>query len=530
MSSLDNLKKDDLVAIFTEIAGSKLTGSAQAWENFSKGILGTVDGASGDSPPTSLKAMGAELRDGWRGVGADAFTNKMNKVGAWAADYAGLVGGGAQAVSGILSTVADAQKVAVNDYHDATAKWTAFKTGAAAYFTQLLSTKGSVAATGQGSMVGPPQMSTGSNGSGPTLVTNVMYTQNGFLAEANLVQQGTASQITLLKGQAWDSGHQFGQNVTKSGNVSDADVETANVDQYMTLLRGYLHTLGQTYAKAANSFPAKMTPLSTQLNNGGGGSPSQYPVSSGGGVPVGTNVPVNKNGSNVPVNNGVNNGQNGPLTSANGAVNPLTSANGANGSNVPLSQSGVTPTSLASAPVTTPTGLNSGLNSGVPTGTAGLGSIPPVNGISGGLPGLANTGPGLPMFVPPVAGGVVPNSEFGSGLPGEFGGAGGNGLSEDALDGGLANGEFGANGELNPGATGALGEGALAAEVAPGAAASELGAAARGAPMMPFMPMSPMMGGSDGGERRRTAWLDEDEDIWAADADPAPAVIGGGEQ
>jgi hypothetical protein len=129
------------------------------------------------------------------------------------------------------------------------------------------------------------------------------------------------------------------------------------------------------------------------------------------------------------------------------------------------------------------------------------------------------------MFIPPLAGGAVPTSEFG-GLPGnEFGGSGlgSDGLGGSGLNEGALGGALGENGLVDGTA------GTLAGEFAPGAAA-ELGSAVKGAPMMPFMPMSPMMGGADGGERRRTAWLDEEEDIWAADTDPAPAVIGGGEQ
>ena len=44
--------------------------------------------------------------------------------------------------------------------------------------------------------------------------------------------------------------------------------------------------------------------------------------------------------------------------------------------------------------------------------------------------------------------------------------------------------------------------------------------------------MMPMMGGGgagqDGGqEQQRNTWLDEDEDVWGADGDAPPSVIGG---
>ncbi|MFJ1562592.1 hypothetical protein [Streptomyces mirabilis] len=48
---------------------------------------------------------------------------------------------------------------------------------------------------------------------------------------------------------------------------------------------------------------------------------------------------------------------------------------------------------------------------------------------------------------------------------------------------------------------------------------------------MPYMPMggmggTPMGAGQRGGERERTTWLTEDEDIWGADCDTSDGVIG----
>ncbi|SEG79394.1 hypothetical protein SAMN04489712_112209 [Thermomonospora echinospora] len=45
---------------------------------------------------------------------------------------------------------------------------------------------------------------------------------------------------------------------------------------------------------------------------------------------------------------------------------------------------------------------------------------------------------------------------------------------------------------------------------------------------MSGMPMMPGAGGGKDGEkeRERTTWLTEDEDVWGADGDTAPPVIG----
>ncbi|NEA25119.1 hypothetical protein G3I70_21925, partial [Actinomadura bangladeshensis] len=58
-----------------------------------------------------------------------------------------------------------------------------------------------------------------------------------------------------------------------------------------------------------------------------------------------------------------------------------------------------------------------------------------------------------------------------------------------------------------------------------GAGPGAAGAGARGMPMG-GMPMGQGAQGGKGEERERNTWLTEDEDVWGADDDTAPPVIG----
>ncbi|REE96579.1 hypothetical protein [Thermomonospora umbrina] len=118
----------------------------------------------------------------------------------------------------------------------------------------------------------------------------------------------------------------------------------------------------------------------------------------------------------------------------------------------------------------------------------------------GGFPGGGGGGGGDLANLPGGGGGGLPGG--GGGLPG--GGPGG--------IGGVPPGGAGAGG-LGPGGIGGFGPGGL-------------GAAGRGG--LGGMPMMPGAGGGKDGEqdRERTTWLTEDEDVWGADGDTAPPVIG----
>ncbi|MBE1533338.1 WXG100 family type VII secretion target [Actinomadura algeriensis] len=151
-------------------------------------------------------------------------------------------------------------------------------------------------------------------------------------------------------------------------------------------------------------------------------------------------------------------------------------------------------------------GSGSGGSGGSPwdsgNGSTGLSSFPGGASGGGGLSGIPGGGPG---------GGGLPGGG-GGGLPG--GGGGG-------IPGGA------------PGAFGGVGGGMGAGGMGPGAGAGGAGAAGRGAgaaggarPM--GMPMAPGGGGAGQGdqERERETWLTEDEDVWGANDDTAPPVIG----
>lgn len=131
-------------------------------------------------------------------------------------------------------------------------------------------------------------------------------------------------------------------------------------------------------------------------------------------------------------------------------------------------------------------------------------------------------------------GGGYPDGDYDTGTEtaraGGLPGGGGPGLG-----GGSALGTGPAAGSISggPGA-GGVGAGIAGAGVggaAPGVAGGGAGAGSAGAGMRGGM--MPMMGagmaGQDGGqEQQRNTWLDEDEDVWGADDDAPPPVLGGG--
>ncbi|MEU9021843.1 hypothetical protein [Actinomadura sp. NPDC048394] len=151
------------------------------------------------------------------------------------------------------------------------------------------------------------------------------------------------------------------------------------------------------------------------------------------------------------------------------------------------------------------------------SGSGGFGSDPGgLGGSHGGGGSLGGGGLGSDLSSFPGGGG-------GGGLPSTgLGGGGGGGFGADP--GGLGGGA-GAGGGLGgfgatPGGLGAAGGGLGA-----GGAAGAAGRA--GAGRMGGMPMG--HGGHGNGkeeERERTTWLSEDDDIWGADDDTAPPVIG----
>jgi hypothetical protein len=208
-------------------------------------------------------------------------------------------------------------------------------------------------------------------------------------------------------------------------------------------------------------------------------------------------------------------------------------------------------TTLASAPggagggapgPVTPGGPGSGGGAPVPvtgggSGPGGAGTVPVLpgapgasgagGGVSGevpgapGAPGLAGQGAGGDGMIGEGVVGVAPGDSAVIGSDGMIGVAPGDPGAVGA-DGTLADGTF-ADGSLGASGTG-TGTGAAGFAGADGAATDAAGQEAAGGTGFP------MMGGAGGNkretERRRQAWMAEDADVWAGQADTAPSQIG----
>ncbi|MGI5323707.1 hypothetical protein [Actinomadura nitritigenes] len=156
-----------------------------------------------------------------------------------------------------------------------------------------------------------------------------------------------------------------------------------------------------------------------------------------------------------------------------------------------------------------PGGTGSGGSGGFGSDPGGLGGSHGGGG-GGSLGGSGGLGSDLSSF---------PGGGGGGGLPG--GGGGGLGADPGGLGGGAgAGGGLGGFG-ATPGGLGAAGGGLGAGGAAGAAGRAAAGRAGGGMPMG--------HGGHGNGkeeERERTTWLSEDDDVWGADDDTAPPVIG----
>lgn len=164
----------------------------------------------------------------------------------------------------------------------------------------------------------------------------------------------------------------------------------------------------------------------------------------------------------------------------------------------------------------------------LPGGGSGPGHLPGGGSGPGHLPGGGN-GPGHLPGGP--NGGHLPHgggTEL-AGLPSSGGGglgAGGGGLGGGLGAGGAGAGSLGSAG-AGPGGLGAGGLGAGGLGAMPGMGGGLAGKKGPGGPG--GMPMGAGAGQGRGGdeeERERTTWLVEDEDVWGADGDATPPVIG----
>ncbi|MFD0902535.1 hypothetical protein [Actinomadura sediminis] len=320
---------------------------------------------------------------------------------------------------------------------------------------------------------------------------------------------------------------QLGQIYQTAGTLSDKSHNTATtynwykvniLDWYKTAAQdmedGYIHTDGddenarkfiakfsRRMGEAYNAHPDTIEKdLPREIGNFGnppGNGPGGFPGGGGGG-----GIPGGGGGGGIP--------------GGGGAGMPKFGGDGAGG--IPGGGAGgggfggESPFSPPSnnGPHLQPGEVNPGGAWGSGAGAGGLGGSPFGSGSGTDLSSFPGGGP------PGGGGGGLPGGG-GGGLPG--GGGGG-------LPGGGGGGIPGGA----PGAFGGVGAGGMG----PGGAGAGMGAAGRGAggaggarPM--GMPMAPGGGGGAGQgdqERERETWLTEDEDVWGADDDTAPPVIG----
>ncbi|MEV5957686.1 hypothetical protein AB0M11_28630 [Streptomyces sp. NPDC051987] len=560
-----------------ESSQAALSTAATAWQNLGTSVKEIMEGGKG-----SLKAIDQTLHQTWQSGGAQALYNHSDQVRAWGVGLANVftdrssqqVANGTTAdsssMAGILGSLVPVRQTAMTTYKTFSPLWYAFTRKAAQYFHNLdaevlqFLTNGT-SSNGNGSL-GATQTENVSVRTTPGLLSTVTvetftlqmmptYTESGFQAQSRAHCQvtmtwtvaagddsGTAApqivvqpvQINLLPSarNLTDGAKTQETTVSKAaGSVQDPDVQKANVDQYLTLLRSALKPVADAYTTASDKLrsprPAALKIGVKAGKKGGatGGSPGAVPALGGG--KIGTQTPK------TPVQSASQTPKTPQASQQKGATATPAAAQNAAKNAAEASTGG---TSLASVPTASVPGLNSG------TGTTT--TVPPISTTG---TGGSSTGPTIPT-VPPV---TIPPTDFTT--PASVSGLGtgtsglGTGSAYIPSAAGFGGGGAGLNGESfgTSGSDGLLEspfagtgtgtgteDGLITDPQAAAATAAEEQAATQGGSRggMPYMPMSPMAGagaGGNGDERRRNAWLDEDEDLWSTGTDPAPAVIGG---
>ncbi len=373
---------------------------------------------------------------------------------------------------------------------------------------------------------------------GQPVTTNVSYDYGGYgtYGSYSIPTETYDSPISLseFKSQVGMNADYFAGKpvapVTNAMVITASDGSTVGINnatpanQRGLLAQHLLNKQNNSIFQAWNSIPETVTldlpPALTNTSNKPGGKGNGNGNGSGGGGGSIPNIPGGGSG-------GLGNGLGGPGNTQladfpTGAGTGIGTGTGPGGTDL----SGI--------------GNGSGLGNGSGTDLSGINpTIPPGLGSGGGTslgnPGLG--GGGTSLGTPPGLGtglgtGLGDSTIPSSYTPGLLGGSGGlgKGGSFGTSPLGLKSGGIGSTGGIGSGATvegsanpGALG-GAAAQEAA--AAAANAANAGRGG-MMPMMP--PMMGGAQGAgkqDRERSAWMTEDENIWGADDDVAPPLIG----
>ncbi|WP_131739486.1 WXG100 family type VII secretion target [Actinomadura roseirufa] len=335
----------------------------------------------------------------------------------------------------------------------------------------------------------------------------------------------TATVYTWYKTKILDWYKQAGKDADDGWFHTGSDDKAAR-----ELLQRFVNRTGEAY----NAHPAQIDKDLPTSSRGGFG---DTPPGGTGGIPPGGGIPGGGPGGIPGGGGGIPGGGPGGFGGVKGA------GFGADGGGLPHGGAG-----SPSDPFGNYKNDGPHLNPGEPgsgsfpgsggSGSGGPGSFP---GGSHGVPGSGVPGHGVPGHGAPGHGGSVPHGGPGpfdgsngktelSGLPGgggaglgggPGGGAGGFGADPGGLGGG--SGGLGAG----PGGLGSAGGMGAGSGAGAGGMASRASMPGAGGMPMGGMPMAPGgHGGQDKQPRTRETWLSEEENIWGADDEHAPPVVG----
>lgn len=532
--TLQNASYQTLESVFAKLPSSTVAGAADQ--------LGEVgDGVAAQATAVGQVTKGIEP---WKSQGSTVFQNYSNSTAGYAHSIATNLGSQGSttgpSVSGILNQVRTAMTSSYNFFTGYQSDWQDFQTQAAAAFNGAILSAWAKAVQGPASITQYTQQLT-YNGAGYTARGTVTLTTNPATISVQLPVSVPPS----------DGARPQGVLTTTTGLVNPDQIVAANVDQYLVDLRRLLTGLGNEYASAAQAMPKAPTAPTFTAGTGtsasqAGGFAGSGGISSAGGAPTvsaapgvgavagagSTSVPGSGAGTTVPTTSTAaasGTGAGSGAAAGSGSTSGLGS--GGTSATLPASTTGTTsgaaaPTSLAGAPTTsTAPGAGTGAGSGSTSGLGSGGTTATLPPFTGGTTTAGTTGGGGTVPVFPLGGGALPGGGAGgtAALPaddlsgGGVGGGGTAGLGSALTDSGSGSG----SGSETTG----TGDGVIGGSTALDDAAAGT-TAARTTPGMPYMPMGAGMTGAND-ERRRSVWLDEEDDVWSAGTDPAPAVIGG---
>ncbi|HWG00280.1 MAG TPA: hypothetical protein VG164_00340 [Trebonia sp.] len=286
--------------------------------------------------------------------------------------------------------------------------------------------------------------------------------------------------------------------------------------------RQYLTALNEHLIQANGALPSPIGAPASRAIGGGSPSPTRGPGAGGASVPLLTPVAAGGRTGTVGGAHGA-----GPLAA--GRPGTATLAHGGAGAGGAGLAPGGDPKGLSTSG-SLPGNPASSLQGFPVTG----GPAPSGSGTPGPVLTQAGPGPSTPMPGLPVPGGYGSGGGNGGGpadgdlpadgaLPGE---AGAGGMADEALPGLEGAGAVGVNSAADGAVAGTLGT--AADGTADAGSASALGAGDAADSGMAAFPFGGAGAGQPDRERRRQAWMDEDEDIWGLPVWLVPAVIEGG--